>query len=274
MKSLLKLRNILFLCFGAILIFLFILFYDAFPRVKRFRTMQDEIKSTENINLAGLKDIRASGGSLPGFPDLQKKLSHIEGPIIIVDAMYDYHGYLFGMPTTSLAYHQEVPFLKHYLRRFLLTGTLDKRLDFITPESEEAKKYGFDYKAVNIGSKIGNTYDYIDDVVSFFDATPPNAWLHFHCRNGRGRTSMLLVMLDIIKNAPHVSLEDIIKRQILLGAEDLFDVRVWRNGTYTEQALKDRKDFIEQFYVFACQRNAGGIQKWSDWHKSQPIEAS
>ncbi|OJW51212.1 MAG: hypothetical protein BGO67_12890 [Alphaproteobacteria bacterium 41-28] len=272
MRKFLNLRNISLLTFGGLVIFLFILFYDAFPKVKRFRTTQDEIKSTENIDLRGLKDIQASGGSLPGFPDLQKKLSHVKLKKIIVDAMYDYHGYILGMPTTSLAYHQDVPFLKHFLRRLVLTGTLGKRLDFITHESDEAKKYGFDYRAVNVGSKIKNTYEYIDDVVAFFESVPPNVWLHFHCRNGRGRTSMLLVMLDIMKNAPQVTLDNIVKRHILLGAEDLFNVKVWANGTYTAEELKDRKQFIEQFYEFVCQRKAGGIQRWSEWNRAQQKE--
>jgi hypothetical protein len=269
MKNFLKLRNILFIFFGLILSFLFILFYDVFPKVKHFRTMQDEIKSTENVDLRGLKDLRASGSNIPGFPDLQKKLSHVKGPIIIVDAMYDYHGYFLGIPTTFLAYQQKTPPLKHSLRRLLLTRTFNKRMDLVTPESEEAAKYGFAYKAVNIGSKIRNTYEYIDDVVSFFDSTPSNTWLHFHCRNGCGRTSMLLAMLDIMKNAPQVSLENIVKRQVLLGAEALLNVKVWENGTYTEQALKDRKEFIEQFYAFVSQRKEGGIQKWSEWHRQQ-----
>ncbi len=272
MKPFLRPRNILFLGCASFLIFLFILFYDAFPRVKRFRTTQDEISSPGAVDLTGLKDLHASGGSLPGFPDLQKKLAPIKMPKIIVDAMYNYHGYILGMPTTSLAYHQDDPLLKHFLRRLLLTGTFDKRLDLITPESEEAKKYGFEYRAVNVGSRRENTYEYIDDVVSFFDSVPPHVWLHFHCRNGRGRTSMLLMMLDIMRNAPQVSLENISKRHILLGAEDLFDTKVWVNGTYTAQALTDRKQFIEQFYQFICQRKQGGLQQWSDWHKAQAKE--
>jgi hypothetical protein len=72
-------------------------------------------------------------------------------------------------------------------------------------------------------------------------------------------------MLDIMKNAPQVAMEDIIKRQHLLGSEDLFDVVPWARGSYSSEMLTNRKKFIEAFYTFICQRKAGGIQKWSLW---------
>jgi hypothetical protein len=76
---------------------------------------------------------------------------------------------------------------------------------------------------------------------------------------------MMLVMLDIMKNAPTVSLHDIVKRQHLLGSEDLLNTTVWARGTYTKKQLEQRRDFITQFYEFVCQRKAGGSQLWSEW---------
>jgi hypothetical protein len=82
----------------------------------------------------------------------------------------------------------------------------------------------------------------------------------------------MLVMLDTMKNAPHVSVKDIVTRQHLLGSEDLFNTEVWENGTYTKEQLENRKEFVEKFYQFICQRKAGGQQTWSDWHQAQNKE--
>ena len=76
---------------------------------------------------------------------------------------------------------------------------------------------------------------------------------------------MLLVMLDIMKNAPIVPFEDIIKRQHLLGSEDLLNIAAWKKGSYTKQQLEERAAFIKAFYAFVSQRKAGGIQRWTDW---------
>ena len=72
-------------------------------------------------------------------------------------------------------------------------------------------------------------------------------------------------MFDIMKNAPQVALEDIIKRQHLLGSEDLFDTFPWARGSYSLEMLTKRKKFIEDFYAFICQRKAGGQKTWAAW---------
>jgi len=78
----------------------------------------------------------------------------------------------------------------------------------------------------------------------------------------------MLVMYDIFKNASQVPLNDIVKRQHLLGSEDLLNTVVWRKGSYTKEQLLDRAAFITAFYTFICQRKVGGIQLWSEWRKA------
>lgn len=230
--------------------------------------MENKIESTQGLDLRGLQDIHASGGAPTCLTSLKWKLHHIDGPIIIVDAMSEYHGYIKSIPTALLAYHKR-PHFRHLVRRFLLTGSTDIHPELVVSEEEEAKKYDFDYKKVNVGSTFVSSDKDIDNIVAFYDSVPSNAWLHFHCSHGKGRTSIMLVMLDMLKNAPQVTLKNIVKRQHLLGSEDLFDTEIWENGTYTKEKLEQRKEFVEKFYAFICQRKAGGIQKWSDWHQTQ-----
>jgi hypothetical protein len=252
--------------------FLLFLFFDVFYG-SNFRSMQDSIWPTLNIDLRGLRELRASGGTSLRFSDFQR-LHHIKGPKTVVDGMAEFHGYIdHGIPTTVLGYQREgSPSLKHLMRRWILTGTGDVRSDLVISEAEEAKKHGFDYKKVNIGSKFMVVDADIDKILAFFKSLPKNIWLHFHCAHGKGRTSLLLVMLDIFKNAPEVGLQDIVKRQYLLGSEDLFNTEVWKNGTYDKKTLEDRKKFVEDFYDFMCQWKAGGMAQWSDWHRQQKKE--
>lgn len=250
----------------------FVLFslYEAFYFVPRFRTMQDKIASTEQVDLTGLREIQASGGSAPHLPELQKSLSYIKKPKLIIDAKSESHAYIAGVPASFFRYGLPRPRLRHLLRRAYYTGTIYERPELTTQESDQAKQYGFDYIAVNIGSRFTAPDQDIDTIVALLESLPQDTWVHVHCRNGAGRTTMLLTMLDIMKNAPTVALNDIVKRQYLVGLVDLFDTTVWAGGSYKQEQLNRRKKFIEDFYAFICQRKAGGIQLWSEWnHKNR-----
>ncbi len=236
-----------------------------------FRTMQDRISSAEQVDLKGLRELQASGSSSIDFDNLKKRLGHIKSHIIIVDGTQQSKGYIKKISTAFLNYKSNNTDLRHFIRRLIYTYSLEERPELVIPESEVAKQYGFDYKNIRIESKCISPDEAVDTFVNFIDTLSENTWLHFHCRHGKGRTSMMLTMYDIMKNAPTVKLQDIVKRQYLLGSVDLRNTTSWKSkrGTYTSETLKNRKKFIEQFYNFICQRKAGGVQKWSDWHHQQ-----
>lgn len=253
-------------CLLVIVGVLYVLGNDMYTHTK-VRTMADAIQSHEKVDLRGLRDLQASGGPAIDFQDLQKKLSAVSQPIMIVDGIGDEHGYVKGIPTIFFGYYcKERDQLRYRLRRLIFTGTPSIRPDLVVPEEEMAKRYGFGYTHINIYSQEEGA---VDKFVSLVDTLPKNVWFHFHCRGGRGRTSMMLVMFDIMHNAPQVSLADIVKRQHLLGSQNLFDVSPWKRSTYSPETLQRRKHFIEQFYDFICQRKAGGVQRWSDWQRQE-----
>jgi len=249
-------------CIG-LLLFLFLEAYVS----NNFRTTQDTILFAQDVDLKGLRDLKASGGTSVRFPDLKRRLSHIKETKLIIDGISEFHGYVKGIPTTFFAYQNPHPHWKYYIRRWIFTGTTDVRPELVIPESVEAQKNGFLYFNIKVGSKFISSDDTVDEIVKLFDILPKNTWIHFHCHYGKGRTSMMLVMYDIIKNAPKVSLNDIVKRQHLLGSENLLNTLVRPKGSYTQDQLDQRKEFITKFYKFVCQRKAGGIQYWSDWHR-------
>jgi hypothetical protein len=243
-------------------------YIDAYSGNK-FRTMQDNIANADGVDLRGLENLHISGGNVPRYPALKWNLRNVNMNKMVVNAETRGLKYIKGLPLTLFGYSYETPLLRHYIRRLLLTGSLGIRPDLVHTEAEEAKIYGLNYKNVVIGSKFTASDDKIEEIINFFDNLPDDTWLHFHCAHGSGRTSMLIVMLDVMKNAPQVALKDIVKRQYLLGSVDLFDTQVWKHGHYTQAMLDNRKKFIEDFYDFICQRKEGGIQSWTEWHQLQ-----
>lgn len=270
MKKFFRFRNIIIVgSVSAFIGFSLFIFLDAFLN-RKFRTTLDPISSQEQVDLRGLQELRASGGGAVHFPDLKRRLRHITGSKLIIDGMTEFHGYIYGIPTTFLAYQDEKRSdWKYVLRRYILTGTQEVRKDLVIPEKMEALRQGFAYFHLHPGSSFNPSNEKIDQMVQIFENVPAGTWVHFHCHHGKGRTSLMLVMFDIMKNAPQVSLNDIVERQHILGSENLLDTTAWARGTYTQQQLQQRRDFITQFYDFICERKAGGIQLWSEWKNQQ-----
>jgi protein-tyrosine phosphatase len=108
----------------------------------------------------------------------------------------------------------------------------------------------------------------VDRFILAVRALPENGWAHFHCEAGRGRTTTFMVLYDMLRNANQVSLEDIARRQQLLGYG--FDVlrpnnpEDWR-APYTQ----DRIAFVRAFYEYARANLGGRPQLWSEWLKSR-----
>ena len=272
-------RKYLFIGIGLISFFiLFIVFYlistDDYSNAK-FRTMQGNFSTRKKVDLTGLRDLKASGGPIINFSKLRKKLHRARGKIIIIDGMSEEHGYIGNISTTFFGYDYKGFNLLFFIRRLIFTNTSKILSKYTNSEAIIAKNFYFDYKHIQIESKFLTPDKCVDEFVSYIDKVPDNMWIYFHCRHGKGRTSMMLAMYDIMKNAPTVALKDIVKRQHLLGSVNLFDTRYWKikgSKAYSSKTLEQRKKFIINFYTFICQRKAGGIKKWSDWHQAQKNE--
>lgn len=266
MKKFLKLK---WLCVGIIGISLIALGFeiqDSYRKHGPFRAMQDPISTSEQLDLTGLREMRFTGGPLVSLPALQKRLQSLKGPKILVDGIHGKYGYICGVPDNYLDYYKESPSWKAYLWRLFYTGTFLSQSSLIVPAAEAARAYGFQHANFHIGSKYLTKDADIDKFVSFIDNLPKDTWVYFHCTHGKGRTSLMLVMADIMRNAPTVALADIVKRQYVLGSVDLFDTTSWTRSTYGRKTLDDRKRFVEKFYDFICQRKTGGVQQWSVWN--------
>src|SRR5881392_197309 len=81
----------------------------------------------------------------------------------------------------------------------------------------------------------------VDRFIVAVRALPENAWAHFHCEAGLGRTTTFMVLYDMLRNATRVSLEDIVRRQkVLSNGYDVLNQlsaetgrrRTWQTGLH------------------------------------------
>ena len=130
-------------------------------------------------------------------------------------------------------------------------------------ERATAEAAGFRYVRLAAADMVWPAAPVVDEFLALVAALPENAWLHFHCQAGRGRTTTFLAMYDILRN-PGVPLEDIARRQALLGGSDLL-AEAAGDSWYACQH-RHRAAMLRLFYRYATeQRGAAAPLAWSEW---------
>ncbi len=263
-----------------------------------FRTM-----TAAPTHLTGLHELRASGSaqfSATNFPALLKAINHPN--IVIVDLRKESHGLLDGLPISWYGVHNaankgkspkeviniEKNLLNCLNQRACLNGK-DSITAYISEKNEEPgiffpQHIPFNRSAtteqnfvINAGYKTIRFYVLdetgpddiqLDRFVKFVKMLPANTWLHFHCHDGQGRTTTFLALYDMIRNAKHVSLKDILNRQEEMNGENLLETNPdehWRAAQY-----KERLAILEEFYRYARDPNGYERTSWLSWqHKKR-----
>lgn len=248
--------------------------YKQVTELTRFRRSDDSFLKEASIDLRkGLDDLHISGSCRPSAIALKKALSNINMPIYIFDLLGEDHYYIQGMPERWYGYKyspiigesKDKRSLRTILHSLIYTGTLHHTEEDAQTERELIEEIGFHYIGTNQERRTAPTPEQVDDFIQTVVSLPNPCWIHFHCSAGRGRTTVAMVMYDILKNGKTVFLEDIIRRHQLLGSENLFDITVWSNGRYTKEMLKGRKDFVISFYKYVNDPQGLGVTSWKEW---------
>ncbi len=133
----------------------------------------------------------------------------------------------------------------------------------VTTERAAAGAVGFRYVRFAAADMVWPSADVVDTFLRFVEKLPKNAWLHFHCQAGQGRTTTFLVIYDILRN-PGLPLEEIAGRQALLGGADLLaesEGESWYACQHRQRAA-----MLRLFYRYATERRStAGEMTWSDW---------
>jgi hypothetical protein len=134
------------------------------------------------------------------------------------------------------------------------------KVENVETESKLASRYRVNYVRVPISDHVKPSNDTVDRLVSFVKNLPEDHWLHIHCSAGVGRTTTVMAMIDMMKNAKQVSLKDIFDRQWLIGGRDLRKLTLtpWKISL-----IRERVQFLENFYKY-CETNQDQFRtSWS-----------
>ena len=154
-------------------------------------------------------------------------------------------------------------------KNVLLTPTV-MDVNKVRTEEEMVKDHGANYFRLALSDHFRPEDGDVDKFLNFYKQLPKDAWLHYHCFAGMGRTTIFMVMHDILKNAKNVSFDDIIQRQKLIGIVDLSEIpdskKNWGRKAYIE-----RYQFVKHFYDYV-KANPNLKKSWSQWAKEHSYE--
>lgn len=276
---------------------------SASAEIRNFRLMTDDWQNTVRGNeptRQGLENLHASASaqlSVAALSTLYEKIKTLEpdAKIFMIDLRQESHGFANDIPVSWYAKHNaanagkntaeveadEVERLKN-LRGVETTfeplGKTDTKIlkpitiipRVVKTEREASEKVGFEYKRFAAADMQFPAPELVDDFIIFVANLPENSWLHFHCHAGHGRTTSFLVMYDIMKN-PDLPLEEICKRQYLLGGTNL--LLEPEGNDWGARMARDRAKKIRLFYEFIQGTRAEQIGlPWSEFLAIRNVE--
>ena len=270
---------------------------SASAELRNFRLMTDDWQNNlrgKEPTRQGLDKLRASASGQPSaaaLSTLYQKIHELDciTQIFVVDLRQEPHGYANSLPVSWYVEHnaanagktnaseveadedERLNNLRGIDTTFEPLGNADKQAfkpitiipRVMETEREVSERYDLHYVRFAAADMQFPAPEVVDDFIIFVANLPDNAWLHFHCQAGHGRTTTFLVMYDIMRN-PDVSLEAICKRQYLLGGSNL--LLEPEGDDWYSRVARDRAKKIRLFYEFIKGTRAEQIGlSWSEW---------
>ena len=225
----------------------------------------------------GLDRLRISGSAQPSgmaIPALARHLKHLAsgGPVFLIDLRQESHGFFNGNAvswygnrnwanrnkTMEAVCQDEKERIQSACGTQVTVYSLNKEkepanAEKITVQSastEEtlATRAGLHYVRFPITDHTAPSEATIRQFISFMRSLPPDAWVHFHCEAGMGRTTTMMILWDIYNN-PELPLETIVKRQHLIGGAQIsLYPQEERKGSWKFNESQRRARVIRMFY--------------------------
>jgi len=271
---------------------------------RNFRTTDDPVKAGDGKtpSTVGLIDLHASGSGEFTADNLKLLLTRMHGPVTVFDLRQETHIFVNRLPVSWYAPRDwanvgrsqtEIEEAEAAWVKSLGPGSemairpghpvKHGNADSVAPqqvivneasiERDLASSASAHYVRVAVTDHSRPLDKTIDLFILAVRTLPENGWTHFHCEAGLGRTTTFLVLYDMLRNATHVSLEDIVCRQAILShGYDVLQPPEAEN--WKAPYMAERAEFIRAFYDYARANPNGQPQIWSEWLKSaNPIRS-
>jgi hypothetical protein len=266
---------------------------------RNLRTTDDSLTpgtSEAPSAMVGLRDLRASGSGEFTPEGLKLVLARTRGPVTVFDLRQETHIFVNDLPASWYASRDwsnvgrsqseieadeatRVASLKPGSKIDVRPGHSVKHGDAnsVAPqqvtverasvERDIVQPAGASYVRITVTDHVRPIGDEVDTFILAVRALPEDAWAHFHCEAGLGRTTTFMVLYDMLRNANRVSLEDIVQRQKVLSHG--YDVlQPDEPGNWKAPYAAERANFIRGFYNYSRANPNGRPLLWSEWLKS------
>jgi Inositol hexakisphosphate len=247
--------------------------------------------------ILGLRDLRASGSGEFTPEGLKLVLARTRGPVTVFDLRQETHIFVNDVPVSWYASRDwsnvgrsqsdieaneaaRVASLKPGSKINVRPGHPVKHgnansvppqqvtVERASIERDVVQPAGASYVRITVTDHTRPLDDEVDRFVLAVRGLPENAWAHFHCEAGLGRTTTFMVLYDVLRNANCVSLGDIVQRhKILSHGYDVLQPDEPRNWKAPYAA--ERAEFIRSFYDYARANPKGRPRLWSEWLKAR-----
>lgn len=256
------------------------------PRNFRMSTAIVDLQGEDVPSFEGLAELNISGSGQFSKKSLEKVIEAIPNwNITVVDLRQEPHAFLNYMAVTwysdrnwtntgmtldqiELDQLERIQQLKEASKVLVYDGKHQEESFSVTPkivesEQEISVNLGLGYVRITATDHIRPSDQAVDDFVAFVKTMEEGTWLHLHCSAGRGRTTTFMALYDMMKNSGKVSLEDIVKRQKLIGGLDLFEMSDDHDHWQTPH-VAERAQLVREFYQY-CLENPNFSITWSKW---------
>ena len=248
----------------------------------------------------GLRELRMSGSSDLSAKEMDWVKTEIQkltdGPIYIIDVRGESHGLINGMhvsrygannwanvgKTHAQIISDEAKAIHDCLGKTIDIYSLGKSNNYqpvdedrttvevtsALTEEEACTQRGLGYARFTVHDRAFPGDSELEAFVTFVKSLPANAWLHFHCQAGAGRTTQYMIFYDMMRN-PGLPLKDIAYRQCLLGGNYLlYDGSAPGEDPVKAELCAEKAQMIALFYEYVQKNNKTGYQtSWSQWKR-------
>ncbi|KTD76320.1 tyrosine protein phosphatase [Legionella waltersii] len=259
-------------------------------------------------NIEGIHRLNVSGSEEPSEKGwafianyIKEHVTNPERKVIVLDLRQESHGYLNGRAITLVSSYNWINLEKNNEQSLkdqsnwlnglkekkkvngILTVSQYRAKDFshgrsmavgvVHDENYYVKRMGFDYRRLYITDHRAPLDSEVDAFISIVKSNPEDTWYHVHCRGGKGRTTTIFALFDMLKNADKVSFEDIIARQASISP--FYNLMVIdRTVPELSQYYAERVEFLTHFYDYARESLQGYKGTWSEWKSIHNLTAN